>query len=416
MAGGFSLAITCAAALGAMALCLPAAGKGGAAGRTAAGPRGPAGPAVPLSAAEKLGLAKRIVADGRTAAAVQAACERAAKEGVPAVLLPAGEYVFDSTVHVPGGLTVLGEGAGTVIRPRDKQTHLFDVAGDHVRFTRLKLEGADTKRSPDNETYGIVVDGRKNVRVDHCELLGFSYATTFSGETLAQLDHCSIHHNLREGLGYGVAVYSGAYLLVTDCEFAQNRHSLASNGALDWSSGERIGKFVHLPGARKTHWEFVHNRVGADSAFPYECAVDTHPGMDGTFVVEANIFQGLQHGVGIRDGSGLIQGNVFRDLQAAAPGATPVAISITYSEHNGIPVEGAMPHDIQVTGNAFLGPFQTSASHSHEHWLPVKYDVGEAENISIDGALVPATRRDRPAPPPIPRLREMDDAGVMAVL
>ncbi len=55
------------------------------------------------------------------------------------------------------------------------------------------------------------------------------------GAAAAQLDHCRIHHNLRDGLGYGVAVYSGAGVLIVDNEFGQNRHSLASNGP--WTGG-----------------------------------------------------------------------------------------------------------------------------------------------------------------------------------
>ncbi len=48
--------------------------------------------------------------DGRAAEDVQVACDKAAEAGVPVVFLPAGEYVFDTEVKVPRGLTVLGEG------------------------------------------------------------------------------------------------------------------------------------------------------------------------------------------------------------------------------------------------------------------------------------------------------------------
>jgi len=417
MTGVWRLAIACAATVAVIALGLLAARpeRKAAASVPAVGPRGPVGPAVPLEAAQQQRLATRRSVEGHTAADIQAACERASRDGVRVVLLPAGQYVFETTVRVPGGLTLLGEGAGTILRARDKTTHLFAVAGDEVRFTRLRLERADTNRNEDNDTHGIVVGEQKNVRIDHCELLGFSFATRFSGEGSAQVDHCSIHHNLRDGLGYGVAVYSGAYVLVTDNRFSQNRHSLASNGALDWSSGERLGKYTHIAGARKTHWEFVHNRVGSNDLSTYEpCAVDTHPGMDGTFVVESNIFENPRHGVGIRDGSGIIRGNVFRNLRTATDFRSTVAISISYDKHNGIPVEGAMPHDIEVTENTFVGPFESGlAPASGEHKVSAKYQVGEAENITIDGKLLPETRQDRGAPPPVPRLHEMPEDGTL---
>jgi len=77
----------------------------------AAGPRGRVGPDVPLSDAERKGIARLITVEGRTAAAVQAVCDRAAREGIRVVFLPAGEYLFEKAVRVPGGLTLLGEGA-----------------------------------------------------------------------------------------------------------------------------------------------------------------------------------------------------------------------------------------------------------------------------------------------------------------
>jgi len=169
--------------------------------------------------------------------------------------------------------------------------------------------------------------------------------------------------------------------------------------------------YLIKPGVRKTHWEFIHNRVHGDDATRSRlCAVDTHPGMDGTFAVEANLFENLRHGVGIRDGSGIIRANLFRQLT----GYRPVAISISYGTHNNIPVEGTMPHDIQVEGNVFDGPFEAGvAPAAAEHKLPARYRLGKAENITIDGTLLPETRKERGAPPPIPWLQEMGDDGIL---
>jgi hypothetical protein len=371
----------------------------------AAGPRGgPVGPDVLLNEVEKRLFAKHIAVEGRTAAAVQIACERAVKEGNRVVFLPAGQYMFEKQVRVPGGLTLLGEGAKTLCRAGDRSVHLFRVDGDGVRFTRLKLQGADTSPSTNNNTYGITVSGKQNIRIDHCELLGFSYATSFGSEATAQIDHCFIHHNLRGGLGYGVAIYSGAYLLVSDNEFSQNRHSLATNGALDWSSPKRLGKYIHKPGVRKTHWEFIRNRVESNDQSRYElCAVDTHPGMDGTFVIEGNIFENLRHGIGIRDGSGFIGHNVFRNLRTVTKFRPLVAISVSYGTHNNIPVEGCMPHNIEIEDNVFL---------MKEGIKYEKYSLGKAENITIDGRLAPETRVKRPLLP-IPQLQEMGEDGIL---
>jgi len=383
------------------------AAAAGGASRPAVGPRGPVGPNVPLTDGEKRHLARRIAVDGRTSAAVQAACDRAAKDGCGTVFLPAGQYVLEKQVRVPGGLTVLGEGAKTLCRPKDRSVHLFRAEGDAVRFTRLKLQGAAASPSTNNNSYGITVSGRRDVRIDHCELLGFSYATNFGSEATAQVDHCVIHHNLRGGLGYGVAIYSGAYVLVADNEFRQNRHSLASNGALDWGSPKRLGRYVHKPGVRKTHWEFIHNRVGSNDESRYElCAVDTHPGMDGTFVVEANVFEDLRHAVGIRDGSGLIRGNVFRNLRTVTGFRARVGVSISYGRHNNVPVEGCMPHDVVVKDNLFT----MKEGVKYRKWV-----VGKAENIVIDGRLVPETRAKRPPVRSLPRLVPMGPEGKLAI-
>jgi hypothetical protein len=382
------------------------------------GPRGAVGPDVPLSAAESNRLASRITVTGRTAAAVQEACDRAAANQIATVFLPAGEYVFDKTVTVPKGLTLLGAGSRTVVRTANRDTHLFEAGGDHVRFTRLRLVGADTSQSDTNDTYGIAASAVRNVRVDHCELLGFSYATTFTGKATAQLDHCRIHDNRRSGLGYGVALYSGAYVLITDSEFSQCRHCLASNGTLDWSSPERLGRYVHKPG-RKTHWEFVHNRVGSNDGCEYELpTVDTHPGMDGSFVVESNLFENLRQGLGLRDGSGLIRGNVFRNLRTIANSRPRVAISIAADSHNGIPVEGCMPHDIVIRDNVFSGTGPMAFAEGivfddppTEH--AIRYMLGAAESITIEGKLVPQTQKQRAAPEALLRLREMGEDGVL---
>ena len=367
------------------------------------GPRGPLGPDAPLSDVEKKRFAERVTVARFTAAAVQEACDQAARDGTTAVFLPAGQYVFDKQVRVPGGLTVLGAGAKTICRAADKRVCLFRADGDTVRFTRLTLQGADTTPGTSNNTFGVTVSGKQNVRIDHCDLSGFSYATNFADESTAQVDHCTIHHNLRDGLGYGVAIYSGAYVLIMDNEFSQNRHSLASNGALDWSSPKRLGRYIHKPKIRKTHWEFIHNRVGGNDKSPNElCAVDTHPGMDGTFVVEGNIFENLRYAVGVRDGAGLIRRNVFRNLRTVTNFRTLVCVSISYGKHNNIPVEGCMPHDVIVRDNDFV---------MKEGVKYEKCSVGKAENIVVDGKLIPETKTNRPAPGAIPLLTPMDAKG-----
>ncbi len=368
------------------------------------GPRHPLGPEVPLRSPERDALKQGVRVTVATSDGIQSACKQARAQAATTVLLPAGEYVLETEVRVPKGITLAGEGPKTVCRVKRAGSHLFLADGDGVRFTRLSLRGHDPTPSTANDSYGINVSGGHNVRIDHCELTGFSYAVNLSNEATVQIDHCRIHHNLRDGLGYGVAVYSGAYVLVTDNEFSQNRHSLASNGALDWSSPKRLGKYVHKEGVRKTHWQFVHNLVGGNDLSPNElCAVDTHPGMDGSFIVEDNVFDGVRHGIGIRDGCGLIRRNVFRNLRTKTTFRPLVAISIGYGTHNNIPVEGCMPRNIRVEENRF----QVKDGIAYKPCV-----VDKAENITVDGKLMQA-RADGPAASPLLRLSEMANDGVL---
>ncbi|MEA3463283.1 MAG: right-handed parallel beta-helix repeat-containing protein, partial [Bacteroidota bacterium] len=346
------------------------------------GPRGPVGPDVTLSANEKAYFSERVIAEGFTATAVQDACNRARSEGIPVVYLPSGEYIFDKTVDVPEGVTLLGSGAKSHIRSMTMNTKLFAVAGDDVRFTRLKLQGADTTQNADNNTYGISVAGRKNIRIDHCEILGFRAATSFTEQATALVDHCFIHHNPRKGQGYGVIIMSGAKVMVSDNEFSQCRHSLASNGNLDWTSARRVGKYLRIPEpfTARTHWEFVHNYDHDDDKTEYRISrVDAHPGMDGTFVVEGNLFKNVRNAVEIRDGAGIIRGNLFQEM--CSDSTAVMGVWIRYGTHNDFVVENSMPHDIELTRNTFIP----------EDVIDEKYRIETAVNITIDHEMVMET-------------------------
>src|SRR5262249_42840027 len=122
-----------------------------------------------------------------------------------------------------------------------------------------------------------------------------------------------------------------------------------------------------------------------------------HPGMDGSFTIQNNLFEDIRIAADLRDGYGLINDNLFANLW----GTGTVAISIRYGTQNGIPVENAMPHDIQVAQNSFSN-------------VPQLYSIGTAVNISIDGVIVPSTfDPTAPLPPPMPYLQEMGQDGVL---
>jgi len=357
------------------------------------GPRGPVGPDVPLTAAEQTAFAKRVTVSGFTGVAIQAAIDQAVKTGVPVVFLPAGTYRFETTVNVPGGLTLLGAGSSTLIQSTlNDYSYLFDVQGDHVRVTRLKLQGLDTTWSTTNDSRGInSAFGKQNLRIDHCELLGFDRAINVDEKNdtaSAQVDHCVIHHNLRAGYGYGVAAEAGAYVLVIDNEFSQCRHPMVSGGD-DLAAGARV-----------THWEFRHNRVNGDDLVVTDAAaVNTHGGLFGTFVVQDNVLENLQEAMEFFDGSGLVTANVMRNISRY-----PAILVAAYDT----PVPGAAANDISITGNTFQ-----NVATSYE--VDPSWTAKPSINIWIDGKVVPSTAQAGAAspPPPMPYLILMGDDGIL---
>ena len=74
-----------------------------------------------------------------------------------------------------------------------------------------------------------------------------------------------------------------------------------------------------------------------------------------------------------------------------------------------------MPRDIVIADNTFVGPFEEGVlAESAEHKQPAKYRLGKAENVTIDGKVVPETRVEgRPAPRAVIRLQEMREDGVL---
>jgi hypothetical protein len=316
------------------------------------GPRDPVGADVPLSADEAVSLARRVTVQGLTAQAIQSACDSAKATGVPVVYLPAGTYTLSAFVNVPGGLTLLGAGSSTILKPATPYVEMLYTRGDNVRYSRLKMVGpaATSWLQGDRDITARAIEawGNQNVRVDHCDISGFAYAVLYQNNATGQVDHCALHHNQVIGYGYGVSVAAGSKVAVTDNTFSDNRHSLASNGG----------------GARPTSWDFSHNSVTMVTPSIYQQAqVDTHAGFDGTFSVGANAFSGVDTAVGLYNGSGTISGNRIE------------------TSDQGIKIYTTSVHDVAITGTVLST-------------VRVPYSVvAGAPRITIEGA--PAARAGR---------------------
>ena len=72
-----------------------------------------------------------------------------------------------------------------------------------------------------------------NVRVDNCEISGFGHAAIHIAPNSKDVtvDHCYIHHNQTNGLGYGICHNDASTSVVEYCLFNYNRHSIAATGS-----------------------------------------------------------------------------------------------------------------------------------------------------------------------------------------
>lgn len=158
-------------------------------------------------------------------------------------------------LEVPAGVTLASDrGAGDskgalVFSDTLKTRPLIRTKGSGVRVTGLRLRGPDPerrldhhrrayrgtrKRDPDYYYSLPTSDGidtsHGKLEVDNCEMAGWSHAAVFlrRGEG-HHVHHCFLHHNQRQGLGYGVCLDIAVTLIERNL-FDWNRHSIAGTG------------------------------------------------------------------------------------------------------------------------------------------------------------------------------------------
>ncbi len=167
-------------------------------------------------------------------------------------------YVADTTridlsglqnVVIPGGVTLASgrgrEGSlGGLIYSTELETiPLFVTGGPGVRVTGLRLQGPDPERRTE-QMRQLYAEGRyysipnsrgiqtthPNLEVDNCELSAWSHAAIYlaTGST-GHIHHNFIHHNQRQGLGYGVVLNQSEGLIEANL-FDWCRHHIAGTG------------------------------------------------------------------------------------------------------------------------------------------------------------------------------------------
>ncbi len=116
---------------------------------------------------------------------------------------------------------------------------LFNVTSSNVTLSGLKIIGHDTEvgdlpYSP-GVTVGVSITGYNNLKIENCEISGWSYAgIELMNSKENTIKNNYIHHNRRSGLGYGVVIDNSGNIptnaLITCNYFEFNRHDIAGSG------------------------------------------------------------------------------------------------------------------------------------------------------------------------------------------
>jgi hypothetical protein len=166
------------------------------------------------------------------------------------------EYIpIAAGVTLAGGRTAREAGPRLYTTTRPKV--LFDIEGDNVRITGVRIEGPDypgvvPEWDEPDKGIGILVYGDINIEIAHNEIYGWSHAairvndcdgkdwcpSPSTGRMLpsenpnaVRIRDNYIHHNQHQGRnGYGVALHDGAYVLIERNVFDWNRHAIAGDG------------------------------------------------------------------------------------------------------------------------------------------------------------------------------------------
>ena len=327
----------------------------------APGPRVPVGADVPLAGTDTALPSIGVRPLGWDSLSLQAAIAKAAS-GSRVVFLPAGRYTVNTFLRLPAGITLVGEGSRTVLASAGQTL----TADGSARVTRLLLQGPSETWSDTNNARGIESYG-PSLRVDNCEIRGFSYGLYALGGASLRLEACRVLYCLRAGLGYGLVAASGAWVRAADCELSQCRHMIASNGG----------------GSRPTQWEAIHCRFDGDSAVPASLrqgALDAHPGMTGAFVVERCLVGNVQQLAEISDGTGLVTGCRFTNAA--------LGWRLAVRTQDG---KTGQPNGVRFEGNEWQNVGQ-------------RFGIDGAANCTEDGALLPGQKAGIAPPPPLKRL------------
>ena len=156
-----------------------------------------------------------------------------------------------SAITIPGGVTLAGTrglkgSPGARVFTTWRKTHrLMCTAGENVRLTGLRFEGASGSTARTAEQSSFLGIGHAGCEVDNCEVYSFNVNGISVGQTAihVRIHHNHIHHCQRSGYGYGVVTGSIDIHIIAN-RFDYCRHMIASgSGKQRMKTGMRVSTF-----------------------------------------------------------------------------------------------------------------------------------------------------------------------------
>ncbi len=232
----------------------------------------------------------------RTAEVLVSALRRAKAGEV--IWIP-GDVTMDLTGHrelrIPGGVTIAsdrgrdGSPGARLFNTTRETFSQFVTAGDHVRLTGLRLEGAEagTRRTPFYLT--LIYCTHHGLEIDNCEYYNWNYAGVAGrdGASRIHVHHCDVHHCQRGGLGYGISLSTCDARIIAN-KFEYCRHHIASSGRP--GCGYEAAYNLVLPNATSHYFDMHGGRDRGDGT-----------NMAGEWLhIHHNTFQGKHRAIVIR--------------------------------------------------------------------------------------------------------------------
>jgi len=221
-------------------------------------------------------------------------------------------------VVLRGGRT--SRDAGPRIYTTNRPSVFFEVQGEKVRITGLRIQGPDMGAADgdNNLERGIVIYPPASVEIDHNELSGWSGAaiqvrngdvpTGFLNPQANRIHDNYIHHNQHVGThGYGVDIQDGAWASIERNVFDWNRHAIAGDGS-DGSGYEANENLVLQHGG-------LHRWIPFPGFWTHTHQFDMH-GQDNCGI--RSIFSDTQFNCGTAGHSAFIRRNPFLYTEAEA--------------------------------------------------------------------------------------------------